>query len=115
MVGSADTASMAVPLMVRPETAAVEVEALPTVTSMVKLLPAFKAVEAEAKPVEILRWALAKVVMATDRVPRVAAVPAVTLKAAVLVLLTLEVLKLLASLRAVTASLTLFSMNLTAA
>ena len=30
--------------MVRPATAAVEVEALPTVRSMVKLLPAFKAV-----------------------------------------------------------------------
>ena len=114
MVGSADTAVMAVPLMVRPETAAVEVEAEPTVTSMVKLLPEFKAVELAAKPVEILRWALANVVIATAWLPRSAAVPAVTLKAEVLELLTLEALKLLASLRPVKASLTLLSMNLTA-
>ena len=120
-VGSADTASMAVPLMVKPETAAVEVEVTPAIVAsepifrpMVKLLPPFKAVEVAAKPADTLRCALASVVMDTAWLPMPAAVPAVTLRAAVLELLTLEVLKLLASLSAVKASLTLLSMNLTA-
>ena len=120
-VGSADTASMAVPLMLKPETAAVEVEVAPAIVAvepifkpMVKLLPAFKDVELAAKPADTLRCALASVVMDTAWLPMPAAVPAVTLRAAVLELLTLEALKLLASLSPVKASLTLLSMNLTA-
>ena len=64
IVGSADTASMAVPLIFRPETAAVEVDvaataSVPIVKSRVKLLPAFNAVVLAAKAVEIVRCALA--------------------------------------------------------
>lgn len=118
-VGSADTASMAVPLMLRPETAAVEVDVaaiafVPTVKSMVKPLPAFKAVELAAKTVEILRCALASEVMDTEWLPIAAPVEEVTPTAEVLELLTLLALKLLASLRAMSDSFMVLSMKLTA-
>ena len=119
-VGSADTASMAVPLIVRPETAAVDVDAaaiasVPIFKSMVKLLPAFNAVELAAKLVEVLRCALASEAMDTEWLPDAAPTLVVTPKAAVLELLTLLALKLLASFMATSDSFMVFSMKLTAA
>ena len=118
-VGSADTASMAVLLMVRPETAAVDVDvaaiaSVPIVQSMVKPLPAFNAVELAAKLVEVLRCALASEAMDTEWVPDAAPTLVVTPKAAVFELLTLLELKLLASLRATSDSFMVLSMKLTA-
>ena len=110
--------------MVRPETAAFEVDVAPAIVAaaaepivkpMVKPLPAFNDVVLLAKPAEILRCALARDEMDTEWLPATAPVAVVTSMAAVLELLTLLALKLLASFKAVNASFMDLSMKLTAA